>query len=45
MHDLHSAPYALQATAFWAIEKCYNQAWGSVLDRGTEGLYKEYGHR
>lgn len=27
MESLRSEPYAIQATAFWAIELAYNQAW------------------
>jgi hypothetical protein len=45
MAKLHSAPYAVQATAFWAIEACYNQAWAKVLNDGKEELYKEFAHR
>jgi hypothetical protein len=43
--QLHSAPYAVQAAAFWAIEACYNQAWAEVLQNGTAELYKEFAHR
>lgn len=45
MAKLHSAPYAIQATAFWAIEACYNQAWAKVLNDGTAEQYKEFAHR
>ncbi len=45
MQELHSAPYAIQAAAFWAIEKCYNEAWGRVLNKGTAAEYKQYAHR
>lgn len=27
MRGLHEAPYAVQAAAFWAIERAYNEAW------------------
>lgn len=27
MRGLYDAPYAVQATAFWAIERAYNEAW------------------
>lgn len=27
MRALHEAPYAVQASAFWAIERAYNEAW------------------
>ena len=27
MESLTAAPYAVQATAFWAIEAAYNQGW------------------
>jgi hypothetical protein len=43
--QLHAAPYAVQAAAFWAIEACYNQAWAEVLQNGTAELYKEFAHR
>lgn len=45
LSQLHSAPYAVQAAAFWAIEACYNQAWAKVLNDGTAELYKEFAHR
>lgn len=43
--QLHNAPYAIQAAAFWAIEACYNQAWAKVLNDGTAEAYKEFAHR
>jgi formylaminopyrimidine deformylase / aminopyrimidine aminohydrolase len=39
MGDLASSPYAVQATAFWAIEASYNQGWqlpGAMPDPYTE---------
>ncbi|KXZ50549.1 hypothetical protein GPECTOR_16g724 [Gonium pectorale] len=35
------APYAVKAAAFWAIEACYNTAWGGLLGR-TGPEYSEY---
>lgn len=43
MTDLHTEPYAVQATAFWAIEKVYNEAWGA-LGQVAEG-YQEFADR
>jgi len=43
--QLHSAPYAVQAAAFWAIEACYNQSWAKVLQDGAAEEYKEFAHR
>lgn len=45
MAALRTEPYAIQATAFWAIEACYHQAWAKVLKDGTAELYKEFAQR
>lgn len=45
LKDLQSAPYVIQAVAFWAIELCYNQAWGAVLQQGRGAELQEFAHR
>eukprot|EP00775_Hariotina_reticulata_P002683 gene2683-2984_t len=45
LKQLQSAPYVIQAVAFWAIELCYNQAWGAVLQQGQGTELKEFAHR
>jgi hypothetical protein len=45
LKDLQSAPYVIQAVAFWAIELCYNQAWGAVLQEGQGAELQEFAHR
>lgn len=36
---------SIEAASFWAIEECYHEAWGSVLQNVTSAEYKEYAHR
>lgn len=43
--ELHAAPYAVKAAAFWAAELCYNSAWRQVLHTGTDERYREFGAR
>ncbi len=46
MDGLHKQPYAVQATAVWAIEAAYHEAWGgvlAVLPRDSE--YREFASR
>ena len=47
MRSLHSAPLDVLATAFWAIERVYNQAWRAIAQavRANAPAYVEFSDR
>ncbi len=45
MREMAAAPYAVSATAFWAMELAYNRAWAEVAARATSDVYRTYATR
>ncbi len=43
MAELHDAAYPVKATAFWAIERAYNEAWGRL--GALDNAYGEFAER
>jgi thiaminase/transcriptional activator TenA len=43
LQSLHTAPYAVQAAAFWAMERAYNESWSSLGNLHAD--YQEFADR